>query len=1739
MSLGQLIFGIRITANGGDAAREIDRIRNGLDGASGAAEANARAMTSAAGAIGRYVAAAAGIMSAGRMIELADQWGQIASRIELAAGGADAAAAAAARLMEVSNRTYKSFENSAELYIRTGKALEELGYSADSALGMVEALQYGLTVSAASGERAASVIDAWSKSINNGKMGLEEFQAVLNGAPRLVQALAESLGKSTVELQQMARGGQITADVLMRVGSQAGALGAEADKMPVTLADAFQRAENSLMKFAGSAEANTGVIKMMTSGITALSDNIDLVAAAAGTVAVAAFGRYAGGLYASATATIASARAAQQAAVAEAQLQLAQARAAVAAAHATRNSTALAAARAREAAATQALAIAQRGVAASSVLARGALAALGGPLGIIITALGAAAIAASAYSSRMDEAAAKTRNAVDEMERNRKRLAGWSEQDLADEAALKSRRDKVYEARGALEAAQKAAGTSISWAVREEAKRSIPELEKALKDAEEALDIQQKLIDKEGGMLASANASYETYINERRSLSDIRDADLESERQAFARATAGMGKDSAEYVRALEAHNRAIAKINEEYAKKNSGGAAKKEAADLKKITEESSKHFKGLLDGEVRKINEARQAADARAQSMRAVVESQRAAADALAGQNERLREEIETIGMSAEQIARYRAAKLEAAAADASALAEKYDELATYYTETEILPELAEQYRRLAQEKRRAAEAGMQQADLTVELAAARASSEAAENARKQWEQTSQAIEQSIYDAIIGGGVDAGEALRRTFKSLVLRPIIQPIAQYGANLVTGFVNQLTGGMFGSGNSGSNLMDAASNLNSLGSIYGGISQWLTGASAGASSLSLGYANLVGAFGGDSIGALYAANGGWSGVNVGASGGSSAGTLGPYAAGIGGALWGYNATNGSYVGGVVGGAAGMAGYGAVGGYMSGAGAASGAASSLGSIPGWGWIAAAVVAVIADAIAAGNINSSKFSWQMANDPASVAWEDEHKYGYEAVSATGAFGTIGLATSSKHVDAEDLKQWFDALATFDNLVAAGLTDDEIASVKSRLDGWTSERTDNEYLGPADRIQEMIKGIGGYVADTYVRLLNPWTGANMNFMDWARLPAAERPGDDIDWLREKVPTGQGAQERLLLSLIRVDDIQEGLGKMNQSISGDRALGWLLDSAGKMQVTGDDGKMQTIDVDGWTVLSTALGTVYDLFYNSPIDNVRAQWKALNEQFAEAGDHTMPASAAEYKNILESIDLNTEAGQELYVTLAGLAPAVASFQAGLLNLIGTTRNDLVSIVARGLSGANTREQTAAALNEAITEGIWMAMADNTAQQVADLMIGGIINPAISALVLGNDIAEALAVGHVEEVVRKISAQVDAFNAVMNAPAIKDLFDTVKNAISGISSVLGGAANGGYWSDGGAGALDTSAYEALRDAANGQADMYRQQAREAEALALEFERLRDSLASYRRELTLGDLAKLSPEARYLKTQAEFEDIARRAQLGDQGAIEALETVSRDFLDASDAYYAASAHYFSDRDRVLAVVNNTIGLTSRQVDAASINARAALAAADAALAAAKAIQDAIDAIRQQPSANDTFTQVGWSTGGLSLWIDASGAIQVRRPDGSVDPDYDKNYNILDGQPWFSGATFAPYGGFDLETWARLHGMIPGYAEGGHHAGGLRLVGERGPELEVTGPARYYDTESTLRLLAGNGGGDPQTRQILREVLMRLDALVRQGGEVGMTLSRQLAALGAQLDEVAIETRRRQA
>lgn len=76
-------------------------------------------------------------------------------------------------------------------------------------------------------------------------------------------------------------------------------------------------------------------------------------------------------------------------------------------------------------------------------------------------------------------------------------------------------------------------------------------------------------------------------------------------------------------------------------------------------------------------------------------------------------------------------------------------------------------------------------------------------------------------------------------------------------------------------------------------------------------------------------------------------------------------------------------------------------------------------------------------------------------------------------------------------------------------------------------------------------------------------------------------------------------------------------------------------------------------------------------------------------------------------------------------------------------------------------------------------------------------------------------------------------------------------------------------------------------------------------------------------------------------------------------------------------------------------------------------------------------------------------------------------------------------------------------------AALRGeTVPAFAAGGYHKGGIRLVGENGPELEVTGASNILNASATASILSGAGqGGAMAELRAMREEIAALRAEAR--------------------------------
>lgn len=373
-----------------------------------AARTHANALEASTQALTRYAAVAASAFGAAQLLGLADEWTNISARVRLATESTEEFEHVQARLRDIANETYRSYGEAADQFASSAQMMRELGFTTEDTLDSAQALGLALVAGGADAQRGASAMSAWTKAIALGRIDTEKWTTLMEQTPRVAQALAEGLGKTTVEMTQMARAGELTADVVVpALISQMGKLSAEVESMPTEFRDAVGRLKNEMLIFVGGLNDASGATDGLVKGLQLVAEHLDVLVTVGGG---AAMGALAGKMIqigqgaASAVAGMVQSRMAAiaetvairdataaglakaQADVRRAQAAMGAARGSAASATATRNyANALLVERQASIAATRAQEAYTAATSRAAIAKRAALGILGGPAGLAVT----------------------------------------------------------------------------------------------------------------------------------------------------------------------------------------------------------------------------------------------------------------------------------------------------------------------------------------------------------------------------------------------------------------------------------------------------------------------------------------------------------------------------------------------------------------------------------------------------------------------------------------------------------------------------------------------------------------------------------------------------------------------------------------------------------------------------------------------------------------------------------------------------------------------------------------------------------------------------------------------------------------------------------------------------------------------------------------------------------------------------------------------------------------------------------------------------------------------------------------------------------------------------------------------------------------------------------------------------------------------------------------------------------
>lgn len=926
MAVHDITVGLRLTADGKglvsgvrEATGEIGKFGKSVDGSTRSIRdmAIAVAAGNAALAIMKTVFGSVGQVARG-LADYADSWSDMTSRVRLSIDEHENAADVMDRLANVANDTYSSMESTAEAFARNSVTLRALGKSTQEQLNYTEALNNALVVSGAKGERAVMVQNSLAKAMATGALRGEELNTVMSYGSRVAELLANELGVSVVELRNVGEEGKITGDVMFNsLVKNMEAVKDEAASMPATIEDGFLRIRNAILQTVGVFDQQNNVSSKLAETMVDVSNairgidpsNLRAVGDAATVLAIIIGSRL----------TVAAA--ASGAAFAAANIEALRYQATLAR---------MAGVSASAAAGITAMGVASRAAGAAMTL-------LGGPAGAAVAAAGAIYYLATRTTD--------AERAAEQLDERINKLSGSFEKLTAQEARAAS-----------LDYVEKIKALELSASDLERQARATALVLKTMAPDDPALGKMQDHMTRTEGAAAGL----------RRQASDLYSDLIRLNGIANSTGT-GMAKMGSGAIDASEAFTKMNRELRERLLLVGLNSEAEKLAARIRAGYVEGITNSEGeilisiqrQIDAKTRQVEAAKKAAEeikkAKEKEKETFLAAARAHNDAmkeyfdaderaLKSNNDAIKSmrvraeqyefEATLIGLSNEE--REKAVVLHEMEAQAvNMTAEAHAEM-----EKRVLDALG-----ALQARRRA---------LDVQAEAKRQ----ADQASAEWKRASDDIERSLADALMRG-FEGGKGLAENFKdtlknmfnSLILRPIIQPIAQYGSQMVMGMMGMggsgaaMAGGMGGSGSS--SILSMGSNLYSA---YSGIgTNYLSAGMFGTSAAGATSGNLVMA--GSQQASMLASQG---------MGGYTAVTpMAAYGGALGGALYGYE--KGGVRGATIGGVAGYAGGAflaggasalAAGGSLGAAGAAgmSAANAALANLGPWGWAAIAVLAI---------------------------------------------------------------------------------------------------------------------------------------------------------------------------------------------------------------------------------------------------------------------------------------------------------------------------------------------------------------------------------------------------------------------------------------------------------------------------------------------------------------------------------------------------------------------------------------------------------------------------------------------------------------------------------------------------------------------------------------------------------------------------------------------------------------------
>lgn len=936
-------------------------------------------------------------------------------------------------------------------------------------------------------------------------------------------------------------------------------------------------------------------------------------------------------------------------------------------------------------------------------------------------------------------------------------------------------------------------------------------------------------------------------------------------------------------------------------------------------------------------------------------------------------------------------------------------------------------------------------------------------------EWEKTSQLVGQTLADYIMGGGKDAAQYLKRLFATLVL----QPVVQYGVSGVMG----------AAGLGGKPVAGGGTASNTLGLLQSGQGLWSAFSGGTAGTLASGVVGL-----GQLMGSSF---------------------LGELGAGIA--------------------AGGQLGIGGTASLIGSAGGTTGAGMAIGAALPW------VAGGLAIASLLGGVSFSSRGANHSGGAYSTAGNGVYDLGLRG-DALGDFTSRGNAEIASSVQGlvQSTVSAFDYLGKYANDTFKGV---DIAAGFA-VNGRFSDEDAYAYFRLFDKstgglLQSYTQRDGGLGSDANAA----WATFSKDLL--TSVYGQFMKSDITGWVRDEMAAidGQVTFQNLAAAAQKIAAIDAAFVSFGKTIDG------MADLAGSVQTT----LIRTSG--GFDALSANLGSYYAGYY-SAAEQLEDQVASLTEVFSAYGA-TLPTTREQFRALVEQQLAAGDAGAEFAAVLLGLNQQFGS----VADAWAKDLSSMSASVTGFFADLHAAIEALAADVESSRKDILHGKAVMSAAEIASAIAGtSVTAPSLSA-VTSAQAAAALAAASVSAASQPVSAAATAKqSAQAGAASAQSAINSLDAWFAGVQSSFDQFTSYRDWAWSGAGRYSESMALIPVNAqktAQYQADLASYTSQRQSAVAqLQAQLAALSIASEQAAAAAKKLADAQASlaaAQQAEVQARVNYAAQVEKfVSDAGAsVSKLSDLRGEVVSFYEAQAQAVQAMLQSAGNLRSVVDHVrLGQLSSSQTAAELGNRYATDYAMALVTTGSTRAEYVDAMAgnlgslSEALKAEAITGADWRIETAKLFAQASNAAGLLEGDAEGDDYKDVALGLLGSidtvlaklSDSTKSAEQVIADAINSGTQSQLSGLraivaalqgksVPAFASGGMHLGGLRVVGENGPELEATGPSRIWN-QSQLAGALGGRGNSARTEKLLQQLIDEQRVQASRQVDLQLQLNKQM-------------------